>query len=123
MPEDFLASVSGDGSLSARFGYGGANLVELVLQKRSGAERHLRAYAERRKLPLRVEGGKVILIEPGKDFMSGGRTYRRAHWRVAFGSSLVVLTLTAPLGDGVSPELSHFFRVTLDDMIFSLRRL
>lgn len=128
LPADFSVRRDERGGLAARFGPGGANVLEVSLQDyqaaaqgRDAAERFLRVYAQQKKLPLKAERGKLMMIEPAPDLKQGGIVLRRTHWRVAFGQSLVVLTLTAPIGQQLQTAVLDFLRGPLKETLASLR--
>jgi hypothetical protein len=123
LPADFDVEVSQNGTLNAFFGPGRSHEVEITLDDVTGAERSLRRYAGSKGLPVRADGGKVMMIDAGSDFRREGVHYRRVMWRVASGNSLYVIRLTAPIGDDLSTDLRDFLRGTVHDVIDSLRRV
>jgi hypothetical protein len=130
LPEDYAASIDPSGKLTAHFGPEGSHSLELSLKdyktasgSKDRAERVLRRFADEKRLPASRVEGKLLVIEPDKDITRDATVYRKAHWHIAFGNSLVVLTLIAPIGRPMSPALREFFGETLDELVASLRRV
>jgi hypothetical protein len=127
LPSGFSPTIDAEGTLRARFGQRETHILEISLQDHEGdpgssdvAERFVQAYAEKKKLKATRGANRVIVMEPAGDFTDGGKVFRRVHWQVGFGKSLVIITLTAPLP--MSSELNEFLGRPLNEMVSSLRR-
>ena len=125
LPDDYSISIDETGKLTARFGDDASHVIELVFRNytsKGGAELALRKFCQQKGLPLSNVDGKLLVIDPDRDVTRDGVVYRKAHWRIAFARSLVVLTLTAPAQRPMSSALADFFHGTLDELIASLER-
>ena len=85
------------------------------------AEQFVRAQAQKKGRRLREAPGKVLFMEPGGDFMIEQKPFKALHLQVGFGKSLVVITLTAPFSEPMSPALSEFLGKPVNTMVASLR--
>jgi hypothetical protein len=89
--------------------------------ERDVAEQFVRAQAQKKGRRLREAPGKVLFMEPGGDFMIEQKPFKALHLQVGFGKSLVVVTLTAPFSEPMSPALSEFLGKPVNAMVASLR--
>jgi hypothetical protein len=127
LPENLKARETADGTLSATFGPGGSHRLELTLldhQKDAPAdtaEMFVEYYARQRKLTVHTNGDKAVVME-GAEGTLEGKPVRIARWQIGFGTSLVVMTLTAPADGTMSPALKQFLDQDLEPLIASVRR-
>jgi hypothetical protein len=129
LPQNLSPREEKDGTLTATFGPGGANRLELMLldpQKEATptdtAEQFVEYYARQRKLPVHTNGDKAVVME-GAEGKLDGKPVRIARWQIGFGRSLVVMTLTAPAEKTMPPDLKQFLEQDLEALIKSVRRL
>lgn len=127
LPSKFSPTTDAEGTLTTRFGQGDTHLLEISLQdheRKPGssnlAEQFVQAYAEKKNLKATKGVDRIVVMEPTGDLTEDGKTFRRVHWQVGFGKSLVIITLTAPVP--MSSELNEFLGRPLNEMIASLRR-
>jgi hypothetical protein len=128
VPADLQAREAADGTLTGTFGPGGRNRLELTLLDPTTsqgpgdtAEMFVEYYARQRKLPVHTNGDKAVVME-GAEGTLEGKPVRIARWQIGFGKSLVVMTLTAPAEEKMSPALERFLNEDLEPLIASVRR-
>jgi hypothetical protein len=127
LPQNLSAREEKDGALTATFGPGGVNQLQLVpvppeksTTRGDTAEQFVEFYARQRKLQVRTNGDKAVVMEVAEGKLDG-KTVRIARWQIGFGKSLVVMTLTAPKEAKISPELKQFLDEDLEPLIKSVR--
>jgi hypothetical protein len=130
LPASFRIVSNGAETLVAVFG-GTAedHKLELTLHDQldsspveNSAEQFVREQAQKKGRRTREVPGKVLFLDPGADFMHDGKPYKAIHLQVGFGRSLVVVTVTAPFSEPVSPAMSEFLAKPVNVMLASLRR-
>jgi hypothetical protein len=129
IPAGYAVSSRPDGTLVATFGPRRDHKLELTLHDHSAepgppdlAERFVREQAKKKNRNVNAGAGKVVLMEQGPDTRVGSLVFRTVHWQVAFGKSLVVMTLTAPIGEPMSPALQEFLDKHLNALVVSMQR-
>jgi hypothetical protein len=129
IPTGYAVSVQPDGTLVATFGPRKDHKLELTLHDHTAvagpadrAEPFVRDQAKKKNRNVNTGAGKTVLMEQGPDTRVGSLVFRTVHWQVAFGKSLVVMTLTAPIEQPMSPALQEFLDKHLNPLVASLRR-
>ena len=129
LPDTVRVSSNKDQTLVAVFGATGDHKLELTLHEElmaasaaDAAEQFVRQQAQRKGRRLQEVPGKALFLEPGGEFTEDGKTFRTMHLQVGFGKSLVIITITAPVTQPISPALTEFLGQPMNAMIGSLRR-
>lgn len=128
LPQALTAREEKDGTLTATFGPGNANRLELMLLDNQNnatpsdtAEQFVEFYARQHHLEVHTNGDKAVVME-GAEGTLEGKPIRIARWQIGFGKSLVVMTLTAPAEKTMSPALKGFIEQDLEGVIKSVRK-
>jgi len=116
-------------TLIAVFGSNEDHKLELTLHEElmsatapDAAEQFVSVQAQKRGKRLQRIPGKALFLDPGSDFAEGEKTFRTLHVQVGFGKALVVITVTAPVTQPMSPALGEFLGKPVNAMIASLRQ-
>jgi hypothetical protein len=127
LPQNLSAHEEKDGALTATFGPGDVNRLQLLpidpeksTTRGDTAEQFVEYYARQRKLQVRTNGDKAVVMEVAEGKLDG-KVVRIARWQIGFGKSLVVMTLTVPKETKMSPELKQFLDEDLEPLIKSVR--
>lgn len=126
LPADFKVVDRSRQELIATFGDDGHHKVRLVF---IGSESGPEDVGEQFIRQMNQDKGRLILERPGKvAFMDpavenkSGEAFRTIRWQVGFGRSVVVIYLTAPWAEPMSPALKEFLGSSINALIASLRR-
>jgi hypothetical protein len=129
LPEEYRVHGGPDGSLVAVFGAGGSCNLRIELLDYAGspgpadlAERFVRAIGEKAGRPVKRAFGKAVLFEEAGEFRRLETDYRVARWQIGTGKALFVMTLTAPVGAELAPEVADFIERRHDAILRTLRR-
>ena len=129
LPDNFTVVSSDTSGLVATFGPKRDHKLELSLNDIESSlgsadlgEQFVRAQAEKKGRKLSLGAGRVVFMDPAGDSKQGEVTMRVVHWQIGFGRSVVVMTLTAPVEQPMSPALQEFLGRYLNVLVASLRR-
>ena len=126
LPSEFRIIARPRQSLIATFGAKGDCEIKLVFISRASGpddigEQFIREMNQGKGKLVLQSSGKVAFMDPDED-VKQDEAFRTMRWQVGFGRSVVVIYLTAPSTQPMSPALKEFLGEPLNVLIASLRR-